>query len=414
MKIIAEKARIDDIADAVRQKLNVETQYKLSEIPAAINNIYVGGELEPLNVAANGDYYPETGVEGFNEVHVAVPNTYAAGDEDKVVHNGELIAQTARSTPITQNGTYSTVLNSEVEVNVSGGGGATLVPKSINANGTYDPASDNADGYSPVTVSVPNTYAASDEGKVVSNGALVAQGSDTVTQNGTVDTTLISSLIVSVSGGGGTMQSKTVTPGASQQVVQPDSGYAGLSFVTVEGDADLVAGNIKKDVEIFGVTGNYEGSGGGGAVVQPLSVTQNGTYNPPSGVDGYAPVTVNVSGAGGYFDGDLIALLTEDQGSLWIDTGYDVSNVTDFLFFKYLSGQTTVYDLVYKAKSDIAVYTGGADVYTPIFTVTRPFNVRIYNNNLWVSFNGVGANTNGALCYTGGNFADFMSTVQGN
>ena len=39
--------------------------------------------------------------------------------------------------------------------------------------------------------------------------------------------------------------------------------------------------------------------GGGGAVVQPLSVTQNGTYNPPSGVDGYAPVTVNVSGGGG-------------------------------------------------------------------------------------------------------------------
>lgn len=38
--------------------------------------------------------------------------------------------------------------------------------------------------------------------------------------------------------------------------------------------------------------------GGGSAVVQPLSVTQNGTYNPPSGVDGYAPVAVNVSGGG--------------------------------------------------------------------------------------------------------------------
>ena len=38
---------------------------------------------------------------------------------------------------------------------------------------------------------------------------------------------------------------------------------------------------------------------GGGGVVQPLSVTQNGIYNPPSGIDGYAPVTVNVSGGGG-------------------------------------------------------------------------------------------------------------------
>ena len=53
-----------------------------------------------------------------------------------------------------------------------------------------------------ITANVPNTYAAADEGKVVSNGALVAQGSDTVTQNNTYDTTLISSLTVNVSGGG--------------------------------------------------------------------------------------------------------------------------------------------------------------------------------------------------------------------
>ena len=53
-----------------------------------------------------------------------------------------------------------------------------------------------------ITANVPNTYAASDEGKVVSNGALVSQSSDTVTQNGTVDTTIINSLTVNVSGGG--------------------------------------------------------------------------------------------------------------------------------------------------------------------------------------------------------------------
>lgn len=37
----------------------------------------------------------------------------------------------------------------------------------------------------------------------------------------------------------------------------------------------------------------------GGGTVAPLTVTENGTYTPPSGVDGYAPVTVNVSGGGG-------------------------------------------------------------------------------------------------------------------
>lgn len=38
--------------------------------------------------------------------------------------------------------------------------------------------------------------------------------------------------------------------------------------------------------------------GGGGAVVQELMVTENGTYTPPDGVDGFAPVVVNVDSGG--------------------------------------------------------------------------------------------------------------------
>ena len=77
--------------------------------------------------------------------------------------------------------------------------------KSITANGTgIDVAS-----YQYADVAVPNSYSQSDEGKVVSNGALVAQTSDTVTTNDTYDTTLINSLTVNVSGGGGTAQVAT-------------------------------------------------------------------------------------------------------------------------------------------------------------------------------------------------------------
>ena len=47
------------------------------------------------------------------------------------------------------------------------------------------------------------------------------------------------------------------------------------------------------------------GSGGGGgetveAVIQSLTVTENGTYDAPAGVDGYNPVTVNVPIPSGY------------------------------------------------------------------------------------------------------------------
>lgn len=71
----------------------------------------------------------------------------------------------------------------------------------VSANGTTTHDVTNY-ASAQVVANVPNTYAAGDEGKVVSNGALVSQTSDTVTTNDTYDTTLINSLTVNVSGGG--------------------------------------------------------------------------------------------------------------------------------------------------------------------------------------------------------------------
>ena len=92
-------------------------------------------------------------------------------------------------------------------------------------NGTYNPGSGKA--YKPVNVNVPNTYAAGDEGKVVSNGALVAQTSRSVTANGTYDTTTNDVVVVSVTPN---LQSKTATENGK---VTPDQGYDGLSSVVV-------------------------------------------------------------------------------------------------------------------------------------------------------------------------------------
>ena len=77
--------------------------------------------------------------------------------------------------------------------------------------------------------------------------------------------------------GGGTpnLQNKSITPSTVQQTVQADQTYDGLDTVTVAAvtasiDANITAGNIKKDVSILGITGTYEGSGGG-SVLTPTA-----------------------------------------------------------------------------------------------------------------------------------------------
>lgn len=98
------------------------------------------------------------------------------------------------------------------------------------------------------------------------------------------------------------LQEKTVTPSTAAQSITADNGYDGLSKVTVNGDANLTADNIKSGTSIFGVTGSYAGSTPN---LQSKSVTytSNGTatITPDSGYDGLSSVdvTVNVASGGG-------------------------------------------------------------------------------------------------------------------
>ena len=75
-------------------------------------------------------------------------------------------------------------------------------------------------------------------------------------------------------------QTKTVAPSTSEQTISPDAQYNGLTSVTVNAvtsaiDSNIVAGNIKKDVSILGVTGTYAPEE---EIDTPDTTIQNGEY----------------------------------------------------------------------------------------------------------------------------------------
>lgn len=109
-----------------------------------------------------------------------------------------------------------------------GGGDITVESLSVTANGTYSAPSGKA--YSPVVANVPNSYTASDEGKVVSSGALVAQTSQTIDTNGTYDTTLKNSVTVNVSGGGGSNVVKGTLTATADGAVDISLPYTGNGY----------------------------------------------------------------------------------------------------------------------------------------------------------------------------------------
>lgn len=128
------------------------------------------------------------------------------------------------------------------------------------------------------TVNVPAGYYSSAASKAVSSGsatapasisgssAAVSAGTNTLTLTKTVSVTpSVSAGYVSAGTAGNssvsltasvaTKAATTITPGTTNQTIASGTYLTGTQ--TISGDADLVAANIKKGVQIFNVTGSY-------------------------------------------------------------------------------------------------------------------------------------------------------------
>ena len=131
-----------------------------------------------------------------------------------------------------------------------------------------------------------------------------------------------------------------VTPSTSPQQITAPQGTDGYSPVNVSAvtssiDANIVAGNIKKDVQILGVTGSYEGTTPTGTV----NITSNGTHNVSSYE--YAEVLVPTTAPAYYIEKTKDANGKAGNGSHLMDFS-TFTDIGDYVFAYAYYGNTGI------------------------------------------------------------------------
>lgn len=348
---IVSSTELSSIADAIRQKGGTSASLSFpNEFVTAIQNISGGG----------------SGAIGI------VDEPDAAGGTIRHITAVDLSADTVQASYLLQGYTAHNAAGASITGTYQGGGGtATLQSKSVSFTPSETAISSTItsdtgyDGLSQVSISVAaisSDYVGSNvatrssadltvSGRQVTAPAgyyanaassQVAAGSVTIgTQSATINPTVsitaggeirsivdgsatvaptfapgyvnsVSAGTVNVSGSSSsqltTKAATTYTPTTTDQTIASQQYLTGVQ--TISGDANLVAGNIKSGVSIFGVNGSYTG---GGATLQSKSVSftpsetaTSSTVTSDAGYDGLSEVSISVAGISSNYVGSSI------------------------------------------------------------------------------------------------------------
>lgn len=142
-------------------------------------------------------------------------------------------------------------------------------------------------------------------------------------------------------------QEKTIIPSTAEQIITPDGDYNAITKATIKAvdntiDSNISPENIKKDINILGVTGTLEE--GEQINNQDKEITTNGTYTADEGYTGLGTVTVNVPQGGG--SGDVSVKLFKTVEALNADETIkenDLAVVYDGKFEDLKNGGTAMY-----------------------------------------------------------------------
>lgn len=146
-------------------------------------------------------------------------------------------------------------------------------------------------------------------------------------------------------------QDKLVVPTTSSQTITADSGYSGIGTVSVEAvtssiDANIAAGNIKKNVSILGVTGSYD----------PQPILQEKTIDPATSIQG-------VQADAGY---DGLSNVTINAVTAAIDPHIQPENILSGVTILDVTGTDAGYDAGYSEGYDAGQAACPSPTYIPL------------------------------------------------